>query len=202
MIFMRLVMIIVLGGAALMLNSCINTKIYSMKDPAAAGIVYNKLIVQMGVDKISIMQNCENAIVDELKENKVQAMPKYRILPPLRTYSPEEEAAILGQNGIEAALIVTIENTNITTKEIPATIKTVKDSNSTKTIMTKARTVESVAGYEFKLVLVDVKTGAKVWQGELAANIVFEKDLEGVIYYTAGEIVRSLIEDKVIKSNN
>lgn len=185
-----------------MLNSCINTKIYSMKDPAASGIVYNKLIVQMGVDKISIMQNCENAIVDALRENKVQAMPKYRILPPLRTYSAEEEATILGQNGIEAALIVTIENTNITTKEIPATIKTVKDSNSTKTIMTKARTVESVAGYEFKLVLVDVKSGAKVWQGELAANIVFEKDLEGVIYSTAGEIVKRLIEDKVIRSNN
>ncbi|AUM12473.1 hypothetical protein [Ketobacter alkanivorans] len=179
---------ILLGALVVTLLACRSTSIKHYTDADYKTYQIHKFLVESNSDKF------EEMLSHKIKQTNAELVERYSIMPPTRSYSPEQIQTIIATNNIDSVLVVQIGEmkketqvvgTNTQTQHsfyyspppnnpylVSPTSSTITGtSNSTTTTIIASRSASNATA-----TLYDVKTGRIIWTGEIATKA------QGTIY--------------------
>ena len=186
---------------------CASTTIRSATDPSFANTAYSTILVISTFPDLLQKNALEEHLVNAFLSYKVRAYAGYLILPPTRQYSAEEINIILSKYGIDALLIVALQDFWASQTYIPPTITTQGSATLINNTLSYSTKTQAYGGFiskprvTFESRLFDVKTGTTVWvSSSLTKGNAFAKfsDLASSL---SNKSVEKLFEDQIIISS-
>lgn len=170
------------------LLGCASSKVTSVRDPAFQGRTFQRVVVVAPFTDLDKRATAENAFVAQLRKHGVDAMPSLQVLPPTRTYTGDEQAAIMKKTGADGVLVLTMTNQYADTTYVPGQTRTTgvtstsssgsssvspgsSSSSKTSTTVWGSVTTQDPGYYvsmprvAFEMRLVDEASGATAWLG-------------------------------------
>ena len=152
----------------LALWGCATTNIESVKDPAANGKVYKNFLISGNFSDLGERKAAENAFCSAFSDQGISAVPSISVLLPTRTYSDEEAAQIVKEQGFDAMLSITITKQYEEKRYVPGSSTT--DCHVDKKTGNTHCYTENKPGYTVSeprikcdLSLIDVAIDKNVW---------------------------------------
>src|SRR5574344_526114 len=103
----------------LFFTSCTSTKISSFKSPDVKTASFKKLLIVGNLKDIESRKILESDLRDEFKAKGTDAVSYITVIDPLREYTKDELQKIYADNGIDAIVSVSLENSSEKTEYVP-----------------------------------------------------------------------------------
>jgi len=155
-------------GLMLAAWGCATTKIDSVKDPAANGKVYRNFLIAGNFNDLAERKTAEIAFASAFSNQGINAVPSVNVLLPTRTYSDEEAAKTVKDQGFDAVLTITLTKEYVDQSVVPGSSSTdcTTDKKTGKTHCYTTDTPPRVVNeprIKCDLSLTDVATDKNVW---------------------------------------
>lgn len=161
------------------LVGCAETDMTGFVDPQYRNYQASHVVVRVKGAKLDNTFSAEKEFAEQLSAHHVKVTKFTDIIPPTRSYSPAQEAAILKKTGADSLLIVEITGKDTRESYIPPTFHPGQTTTQVNQIgnMAYATTYTSpgytTGGYAVSSsvlntlsILVDLKNGREIWRGE------------------------------------
>ena len=122
--------VITLFLSACLISSC-GTKIsiVSVKDESLVSSGISSIVVTAPYDDLEVRQSLVLLVVAAARSKGYRAVSSITMLPPLRSYTPEEVGRILDNHDLDAILVVGVTDFWKTTYSTPSTYVTETESH-------------------------------------------------------------------------
>ena len=161
------------------LIGCAETDMTGFVDPQYRNYQASHVVVRVKGAKLDNTFSAEKEFAEQLSAHHVKVTKFTDIIPPTRSYSPTQEAAILKKTGADSLLTVEITGKDMRESYIPPTFHPGQTTTQVNQIgnMAYATTYTSpgytTGGYAVSSsvlntfsTLVDLKNGREIWRGE------------------------------------
>lgn len=179
----------------LCLAGCASTQVAGFTDPDYSGRSFAHPAVVVGAVNLLRRQELEKAMVEKLQLLKIPAESTLDLCPPTRDLTPEERNAILTQHGVDALIVIVVDQEGVEKSYIPVYATTTESSGSVSTygnatVYKETSTTQVHGGYEttkpwaqMTTKLVDTGNGRTAWIAGSAT--------EGTMYATFDTVYNS-----------
>lgn len=186
--------------------SCTQTRVVSFSDPEAKYKSYGKIAVIGDTDDLSDRLTIENKMVETLQDNGVKAVASLSLLPPTRSFTIEQENAILTDNNIQALVLIQVADAGFYVRSEPISIHTEKDEDGKETTISGGGT-EQKAYSKLRITLIDIESGQNMWIGDADAQSFFDTadpdwDMNYLLKASSKKLAKELIKTGMIQTNN
>lgn len=190
----------------ILLISCTQTRVVSFSDPEAKYKSYSKIVVVGDTEDLSDRLTIEDKMVETLRDNGVHAVASLSLLPPTRSFTIEEENAILTDNNIQALVLIQIADTGFFVTSEPISIRTEKDEDGKETTISGGGT-EQKAYSKLRITLIDIDSGQNMWIGDADAQSFFDTDdpdwdMNYLLKASSKKLAKELIKTGMIRTSN
>ena len=190
----------------ILLIGCTQTRVVSFSDPEAKYKSYNKIVVIGDTEDLSDRLTIENKMVETFLDNKVNAVASLSLMPPTRSFTIEEENAILTNNNIQALVLIQIADTGFFVTSEPISIRTEKDKDGKETTISGGGT-EQKAYSKLRITLVDIESGQNMWIGDADSQSFIDTDdpdwdMNYLLKASSKKLAKELIKTGIIRTSN
>jgi hypothetical protein len=190
----------------ILLISCTQTRVVSFSDPEAKYKSYNKIAVLGDTEDLSDRLAIEEKMVETLRDNGAKAVSSLSLLPPTRSFTIEEENAIMTSNNIQAIVLVQVADAGFYVTTEPISIHTEKDEDCKETTISGGGT-EQKAFSKMRITLIDIESGQNMWIGDADAQSFFDTidpdwDMNYLLKASSKKLAKELIKTGMINTGN
>lgn len=184
---------------------CTHTRIVSFTDPDAGNKLYDKITVVGDTEDLSDRLTIEEKMVETLRDYGVNAVSSLALLPPTRSFTVEEEDAILMKNKVQALAIVQIADAGFFVTSEPISIHTDSSKDGNGTTISGGGTEQKAYG-KLRISLIDVETGQNMWIGDADAQSFFDTidpdwDMNYLLKASSKKLAKALVNTGMIRTN-
>lgn len=189
---------LLLLGFCVALTGCASTDMTGFVDPQYKNYHASHVVVRVKGASLDNTFKAEQEFAKQLTAHNIKATAFTNLIPPTRSYSPSQEAALLRKTGADSFLTVAITGTDSKETYIPPTFHPGQTTTQINQIgnMAYASTYTApgytTGGYAVSSsvlktlsTLVDLKKGREIWRGEGSSTGDEESSLNLVL--SAGE---------------
>jgi hypothetical protein len=194
----------------LVASGCASTKVASYRDPEFATANYSRILVIVPFSDFESKQTAEAAFADKCESVGLSCKMGGQVLPPTRTYSPDQIKNIVQENDIDAVLLVTLTDAWTDESYIPpsstSTTKGQLNSIGNSVYYSSTTSKMTSGGYYItkprvtsRSQLFDVKTGKVAWAAtSLTRGNAYAK-LGRLMSSLASSTIDKLISDGLVR---
>jgi len=188
-----------------LLAGCASTRMTSFKDPDFYVTSYRRFMVVVDHPNLQTKIDLEQLLAESFLDEGVPATEHYKIFPPTREFTPEQEMEILKERGIDGIVVVVPGNAGYTSTYVPPTVsvttKTEKTSSGEKT----RTNVSTSGGYDIQkpwaeasAKVYDVASGRCAWMSSAFTSGNGFASMNVVNSSFADELVDQLLDQRLV----
>ena len=102
----------------------------SFKDPAYARTTFRRIAIVADVRDLELRHRFESAMAATFGRWGIAAVESYRIIPPTRSWSPQERRQAMASNGVDGYLVVALDTSDMPETFVPVSATTTTTANA------------------------------------------------------------------------
>jgi hypothetical protein len=185
-----------------LLAGCANSTITSVVDPYWTPREFSRIMVYMLCGPLDIQIMAEDIMVEKLREYNIDAVPSYKVIPPVREYTSEEWNRVFTEH--DGILLIVLTDKYIVETTLPETTTTEGYIDSWGNIRSRTRTsgggTISSPRLMFDIKLYDLFLLEPVWSAFCRTEGTAMAKDKDIISSLANKLLEKLEEDGIIKT--
>ena len=191
--------------STLLISGCAWTEVTAFKDPAFKDATYHKILVMARIGELRYDSYAEKQFGDCLSNKDVNMIPSQQLFPPTREIVHADFIQKVKENGIDALLLIAIEDFWTDTYTTPPSASTTGHGNVYGSSFSYQEQTTYNPGTtfikpraKFEVRLIDVDSEAVAWMASTFSHGNAFADIKTIVESLARETVSSLEKEGLI----
>jgi len=188
------------------LSNCVTTTLNTIKYSTFSQVKFKNLLIVAPIPNKRLVKQTENAFLTEFNLLGIKVIPGTKLITSVKNYKKPKLLKILKQNNIDGALVIKLQNYQVSKEYIPKSYFSHGYIYSYNRYIYYQGYTQEYGGYyiskpqaEFVIYLLDSKSGKIIWMGISTTRGDTSSNYSTLVRSLAREVAKKFKEENIIK---